>query len=1065
MREIINTDWELCTGCNRCVRECPMEMANITYQDASSAIKVKVDHTKCIVCGRCITACKHDARSYVDDTGKFFDDLANGIPISLIAAPSVRTNIPEYKRLFTYLKQIGVQAIYDVALGADICIWAHIRHIEKNSRSMLITQPCPVVVSYCEMYRHDLLENLSPVHSPMACIAIYMREYEGVQGRIAALSPCIAKANEFEDTGLAQYNVTFSKLLAYLDEKGVALPEAETGFDHVDSGLGAMFPMPGGLKENIEFYMGKKLNITSAEGYDLYEKLNMYADTEEELLPDVFDVLNCHEGCNIGPASSKAKNFFEIVATMGGSREAAVGSRRKEYFDSVYGKFDSTLDLSRFTRKYKPIHTHLPQITVEDIEEAFKLLGKDDYAKQNVDCGACGSETCQHMARKIALKVNIPENCVVKARDNAREEHAISLNTLNQFETVWNKVESCITIIDAETREVLDANPTAVRLFEGPFEDMIGKNCSRIFCTEDGCPILDHNQTVDRAERIFYKRDGTQVPILKSVGKIQYNGRLALLESFTDISHIKEVEEQKQLLAVAEQASHAKSSFLANMSHEIRTPMNAIIGMTSIAKSTGNVERKDYAIKKIEDASHHLLGVINDILDVSKIEAGKFELSPSEFYFENMLKRAVAVNNFRMDKKQQKLTVHIDSAIPKILLGDEQRLAQVITNLLSNAVKFTPEKGLINIDTKLLSEDGGSCSVQISVTDTGIGISPQQQAHLFQSFQQAEASTSRKFGGTGLGLAISKSIVEMMGGGIWIESELGKGATFAFTFQTQRVAEKQKTLPDWRSIRFLAIDDDLITLEYFKEMVQGFGAPCDTATRGAEALRLVEQNGSYDVYFVDWRMPDMDGLELTKKLKAGTAEASKANVVMMSAAEWGAIEEEAMASGVDKFMAKPLFPSDIADTVNNLLGIEQVQDEEVQPETAARFEGCRILLAEDVEINREIVQVLLEPTLVAIDCAENGAQALRMFRDAPSKYDAIFMDVQMPEMDGYEATHAIRSLDVPQARSIPIIAMTANVFKEDVEKCLAAGMDSHVGKPLNLDEVLEKLQAYLPKSK
>ena len=215
--EVIKTKYELCTGCNRCVRECPMEVTNITYQDEAGNIKVKIDYSKCIACGHCVSACKHDARYYKDDTARFFDDLSKGIPISLMASPSTRTNIPEYKRLFTYLKQAGVKKIYDVSLGADICIWAHVRYMENKKTDHIITQPCPAIVSYCEIFKHDLLEYLSPVHSPMACTAIYMKEHEEISDNIAALSPCLAKSNEFHDTGLIRYNITFSKLLEYLN--------------------------------------------------------------------------------------------------------------------------------------------------------------------------------------------------------------------------------------------------------------------------------------------------------------------------------------------------------------------------------------------------------------------------------------------------------------------------------------------------------------------------------------------------------------------------------------------------------------------------------------------------------------------------------------------------------------------------------------------------------------------------------------------------------------------------------------------------------------------------------
>jgi len=391
----------------------------------------------------------------------------------------------------------------------------------------------------------------------------------------------------------------------------------------------------------------------------------------------------------------------------------------------------------------------------------------------------------------------------------------------------------------------------------------------------------------------------------------------------------------KEALDKATVASRAKGEFLSNISHEMRTPLNAIIGMTEIGKNSDDLAKKNHALNRIQDASTHLLGIINDVLDMSKIEANKLELSFIEFNFEKTIKRVENVINFRIEEKQQKLSINIGSDIPKALIGDDQRLAQVIANLLGNAVKFTPEKGSITLETHLEKEQDGVCTIQISVSDTGIGISAEQQANLFRSFQQAESSTARKYGGTGLGLAISKNIVEMMGGRIWVKSEPGKGSTFVFTVNLKRGEDRSRE----------------------------------------------------------------PGENPPKK-----------------------------------------------DDVQSLDGV---------------YEGRRVLLAEDVEINREIVLTLLEPTLLEIDCAENGTQAVRMFTEAPTQYDMIFMDIQMPEMDGYEATRRIRALDVPAAKKIPIVAMTANVFREDIDRCLEAGMNDHLGKPLDFVMVMEKLRTYL----
>jgi len=398
---------------------------------------------------------------------------------------------------------------------------------------------------------------------------------------------------------------------------------------------------------------------------------------------------------------------------------------------------------------------------------------------------------------------------------------------------------------------------------------------------------------------------------------------------------VKMQKELEKALKTAQSASRAKSNFLSNMSHEMRTPMNAIIGMTAIGKSATDLSGKDYAFKRIEDASTHLLGVINDILDMSKIEASKFELSRTEFCFEKTIKNVVSVISFRIYEKKLQFSISIDKEIPSRLIGDDQRLAQIIANLLSNAIKFTPEGGKVSLDARLTRREKSLCTIRVDVSDTGIGITPQQQSRLFTSFTQAESSTSRKFGGTGLGLAISKHIIEMMGGRIWVASEPDKGSTFTFTV----------------------------------------GMECAEHANNDEAA------------------------------DEGSAEA---------------------ASGI------------------------------------AYLKGYNALLAEDIEINREIVMALLEPTGLEIDCAKNGEEAVRIFGENPTKYDVIIMDVQMPEMDGFEATRRIRELDNARAKKVPIIAMTANVFKEDIVRCLESGMNDHVGKPLDFNEVMDKLRRFLP---
>ncbi|MDR0293290.1 MAG: response regulator [Oscillospiraceae bacterium] len=568
---------------------------------------------------------------------------------------------------------------------------------------------------------------------------------------------------------------------------------------------------------------------------------------------------------------------------------------------------------------------------------------------------------------RLRILVSRPINLVkAKIQDIAEDRADLSEQISNRqndeigelakwFNTLTAKLDGILRERQAMAHwygSILDAIPFMVSVqdldmkwtfINKPLEKMLGKTREDVLglpckswdidiCGTGNCAITCAKRGLKETRflhgGVSYKVDVETISDLK--GEI-----IGFIEIIQDISKLEHLAKQR---AEAAAASQAKSDFLSHMSHEIRTPLNAIVGMTSIGMSADDPERMKHSLTRIADASKLLLGVINDILDMSKIEAGKLELSAEEFSFEKMLQQVVNVMRFRTDEKNQTFTVHIDKDIPKSFIGDAQRLAQVITNLIGNAVKFTPEYGSITVDSLLLEEENGVCTVQISVKDSGIGISPEQQTKLFQPFHQGESGTARKYGGTGLGLAISSNIVEMMGGRIWIDSELGKGSTFTFTVRL---------------------------------------AKCEGGTNG-----LSEQGINLD------HVP-------------------------------------------------------------------------IPQDTAGLFIGKRILLAEDVEINREIVQILLEPTQVRIDCAENGREAVRMFRQSPDEYDMIFMDVQMPEMDGYEATSAIRALNTPKALTIPIIAMTANVFREDIEKCFTCGMDGHMGKPLDFNEVIAILRQYL----
>jgi len=629
------------------------------------------------------------------------------------------------------------------------------------------------------------------------------------------------------------------------------------------------------------------------------------------------------------------------------------------------------------------------------------------------------------------------------------------------YSSILDAVPFSVSAQDVEAKWTF-INTALEKMIGKKRKDIIGLPCNSSgvsICNTDDCAITCAKRGLMQTH---FSHNGASYQVDVTILRDLHGEITGFLEIIQDVT---EMERMAKEHAQAEAASQAKGNFLTNMSHEIRTPLNAIIGMTAIGIYSADGERKDYALKKIDDASKHLLGIINDILDMSKIEAGKFDLSNDEFDFEKMLQRVVGIMSFRMDEKRQKFNLYLNNNVPRLLIGDDQRLAQVMTNLLGNAVKFTPAGGSVSLDVRLVKEEYDVCTIKIEVIDSGIGISPEQRTRLFQSFQQADSSTVRKFGGTGLGLALSKNVVEMMGGEIWVESELEKGSTFAFTVQMKRGDARKYELSaretDWKNIRILAEDEDMGILGYLKNFVESHGAVCDIAKCGSEALELIRKNEGYDLYFIDWKMPDIDGLQLTNALQAINPDAKKSVVVMLSFLERDDVAESAKKAGIGKFLSKPLFPSAIADVINEFLGNAQQRIGGVLEDHHVAFKGKHLLLVDDVEINREIVISLLEPTLLEIDCAVNGVEAVRLFSEAPDKYDAIFMDVQMPEMDGYEATRRIRTMDLPRAGKIPILAMTANVFREDIEKCLNAGMNDHVGKPININEMVEKLRHYL----
>ena len=521
----------------------------------------------------------------------------------------------------------------------------------------------------------------------------------------------------------------------------------------------------------------------------------------------------------------------------------------------------------------------------------------------------------------------------------------------------------------------------------------------------------------------------------------------------------------RDALAAAKEANRAKTAFLSNMSHEIRTPMNAIIGLNNIALSDETISdsTRDY-LEKISTSAHHLLGLINDILDMSRIESGRMVIKSEEFSFAKTLEQVNTIIGGQCRDKGILYDCRIKGNVEDYYIGDDMKLRQVMINILGNAVKFTPEGGTITFEVEETARFDGKATLRLVISDTGIGMSKDYLPKLFDPFTQENSSYISSYGSTGLGMPITKSIVELMNGNIAVESEKGVGTTFTVTVTLLeaelRTELDEEGVPHPQEMCVLVIDDDPIACEHAHIILGQIGVSCEKALSGLDGIEMVKlrhaRREPYNLILVDWKMPDIDGLETTRRIRAAVG--METPIIILTSYNWEDIVDEARIAGVDTFVSKPLFAGTVMDQFREAFKRKNAK----LAEQTADLKGRRILLAEDMPVNAEIMMMVLSMREMEADLAENGKIAVAKFvQNEPGYYDAVLMDMRMPVMDGLEATKAIRALDREDAKSIPIIALTANAFDEDVQRSMQAGLNAHLSKPVEPEALFSTLETLI----
>lgn len=854
MSKVIATDISKCVGCNKCIMVCPIRFANnVVIVDGER--KIKINDSRCISCGKCIHTCDHGARDYIDDSERFFDDLkkikSNGEKITLIVAPSFVANQYDiYKNIFGYLKSLGINLIYDVSFGADITSWTYVKYLENKSSDYYISQPCPPVVNYIEKYAPNLIKKLIPAQSPAIDTAIYLKKYVGINDKIAFLSPCLSKKEEFEkelNRGYIDYSLTFENLFDHMKSENIdptTFPESD--FDNIKSGLGVTFSRPGGLK-NILLYHLPKLRIKQIEGQGkIYEYLKYLSIGYTLGGYDLVDILNCEHGCNVGTAA--CKETCDVPIDQDFHNEVLSDKRLKnqnkrdvdfEEYDKLFKFFDETLNLADFSANYQDLSelTNIPAISEEDIEKAFGILKKNDADSKKINCYSCGYRTCKDMAIAICNGYNEPSSCYQYNKHELEAQKSSLQEQETYIRTILEHLTESIIVTD-KLGQIEFVNKEAQSLFNHPNNEYLKKHIKFFI------PDINIEEITEGSKYDFQNRDenGNVIYLEIECNSIEINNNRLLVFIISDITKDKEL-------------SDLKNQFISMVSHELRTPLTSIRGALGLISGgkLGEVPEKVKGLINIAgNNSIRLVNLINDILDMEKIKAGKMDFIFTEYEIMPLVEETVNFNQSyaKQHNVEYKIVKRLDDALANI---DKDRFVQVLTNLLSNAAKFSTPNETVEISVEKIN-----CSIRISVTNKGSGIPESAHSKIFESFSQVDSTDSRSKGGSGLGLNISKSLIQKMGGNINFKSTPNETTTFYFDLpeiQTGQTKEKVLICEDCESTAFC-----------IKKMFEKIGYNVDIAHNAKEAQELLKNN-DYKLMSLDILLPDKDGLSLLAEIR------------------------------------------------------------------------------------------------------------------------------------------------------------------------------------------------------